>query len=278
MLRWVVASIISIVLLICIISIVLPLTTEPKQFAGNYSLPLDTLTRQWPSNKNWNIVSDSVGNKYMQVIGSNTLKVTYPQGSYIPSSPNRGGFQFYARPKTFPSQQITFTYRVMFPTGFDWVKGGKLPGLWIGNMGASGGKHMKDGSSFRVMWREGGAAEAYVYLPRQPNITMYQQPGYINNGPYGESLWRGQFAFRTDVWNNITLLLKVNTPGKADGIIALTINNITQRTDGVLWIDDKKQYKVSGLMMHTFFGGSDASWATPMEQNIYFRNFRVSNV
>lgn len=250
---------------------------KPVRFVGTYSLPIDTLTRQWPSNKDWNIVSDSIGNKYIQIIGSNTLKATYPQGSYIPSSPNRGGFQFYAQPKTFPSQQITFSYRVMFPTGFDWVKGGKLPGVYIGNKEASGGNHLKDGSSFRVMWRAGGVAEAYVYLPQQPNQIIYQQPGYVYNGQYGESIWRGQFTFRTNIWNNVTLSLKVNTPNKADGVMSLTVNNITRLVDGVLWIISKKQQTVNGLMMHTFFGGNDASWATPLEQNIYFRNFIVSN-
>lgn len=274
--RWIAAIIISVVMAICITSIVVQTRVEPS-FEGTSSLPLHSLTRKWPSNKDWNIVADSIGKTYIQVTDGKTLKVTYPAGSYNPSSPHRGGFQFYAQPKVFPAQQITFSYRVMFPSGFNWVKGGKLPGLWIGNMGANGGNHLQDGSSFRLMWRKAGEVEAYLYVPKQPNQTFYQQPGYVYNDEYGESLWRGEFMFRTNSWNNVTLFLQMNTPNNANGVIRLTINNATQEFTNMLWMQGTKQQTVNGLMMHTFFGGNDASWATPVEQNVYFRNFVVSN-
>lgn len=272
--------IICVVILICVVSLIMPTpkqNTRSSSVRDTINLPLQSLTTSWKSNKDWRIVSDSIGKGYIEIINGNILKATYPKGSYNPSSRFHGGFQFNAQPKVFPSQQITLTYQVLFPIGFRWVKGGKLPGLWIGNMGANGGNHLPDGSSFRVMWRANGEAEAYLYLPRQPNKTFYEQKGYVYNGQFGESLWRGQFTFETNAWNNVTLYIKVNTPNEANGVIGLTINNISQHIDNVLWIKNNKQQNVNGVMMHTFFGGNDESWATPVEQNVYFKNFVVSN-
>ena len=46
---------------------------------------------------------------------------------------------------------MTFSYKVFFPAGFDFVKGGKLPGLFAGRPGCSGGAARKDCFSTRFM-------------------------------------------------------------------------------------------------------------------------------
>jgi hypothetical protein len=240
-------------------------------------LRLENLTNQWPSNPDWNIVDDNIGRNYINVV-NNTLMATYPKGSYIPSSPVRGGFQFYAQPKIFPTREITFSYKLMIPRNFTWVKGGKLPGLWMGNIGANGGNHLQNGSSFRLMWRANGAVEAYLYIPKQSKKSFYKQPGYVYNDESGESLWRGLFTFQVNIWNKITLVAKMNKPQKADGSISLTINNIKRKFDGIIWMNSPSQQYINGLMMHTFFGGGDTSWATPREQSVSFKDFQVSNV
>ena len=57
----------------------------------------------------------------------------YPEGSYTFGHTPRGGFSFYAPgPEEVDlktAQEATFGYTVLFPEGFDWVKGGKIPGL-----------------------------------------------------------------------------------------------------------------------------------------------------
>jgi hypothetical protein len=56
-------------------------------------------------------------------------------------------------------------YSVYFPDNFDWVHGGKLPGLHGGNMHCTGDSDKPNGRncfSTRLMWREGGAG--YVTL------------------------------------------------------------------------------------------------------------------
>lgn len=58
----------------------------------------------------------------------------FPQGSINPAGDIKGGFGFYLTgPPGFAARLETatealFSYKVMFEDGFEWVKGGKLPG------------------------------------------------------------------------------------------------------------------------------------------------------
>lgn len=91
------------------------------------------------------------------------LRVTYPQGSY---SHETGGTQFINLWNTTDGSiwgTMIISYEVAFADGFDWIKGGKLPGLRAGldSTGCSGGNAAtgEDCFSNRVMWRGGGEGE-----------------------------------------------------------------------------------------------------------------------
>ena len=62
-----------------------------------------------------------------------SLEGFYPNGSYTFTHNPRGGFSFYAPgPEDVDlttAKEATFAYTVLFPEGYEWVKGGKLPGL-----------------------------------------------------------------------------------------------------------------------------------------------------
>jgi hypothetical protein len=53
------------------------------------------------------------------------LRVTYPKGSYNPSSFPVGGVGFYAKPINIPenAQIVNLTYQVYFPYQFEWKLG-----------------------------------------------------------------------------------------------------------------------------------------------------------
>ena len=59
----------------------------------------------------------------------------YPKGSINPKNSIPGGFGFYlAGPEGFrarlkPANEVLFSYSVMFDKDWDFVKGGKLPGI-----------------------------------------------------------------------------------------------------------------------------------------------------
>jgi hypothetical protein len=117
--------------------------------------------------QNLQFVADPFPNRPVPGLPANesgpVLQATYPQGSY---SHETGGSQFYNLWNTTDGskfQTMMVSYEVAFDTGFDWVKGGKLPGLRgsLNSNGCSGGNEPdgKDCFSTRVMWRKNGAGE-----------------------------------------------------------------------------------------------------------------------
>ena len=59
----------------------------------------------------------------------------YPQGSVNPSSDIPGGFSFYLSgskefaDKLETASEVVMSYRMMLQDGWEWKKGGKLPGI-----------------------------------------------------------------------------------------------------------------------------------------------------
>lgn len=162
--------------------------------------------------------------------GSSTpvFAVTYPAGSY---SHGTGGAQFYS---TFGNgfEAMLVSYDVGFDSSFDWVKGGKLPGVRGGPVidSCSGGREPTGSDCFstRLMWRADGAGEGeqvssinsgrtqklnmhvdvlwmnlvwrgkvYGYIPQQDSLCG--EDGTICNSDYGFSFGRGKFKWTTGI-------------------------------------------------------------------------------
>lgn len=213
------------------------------------------------------------------------IKIFYPKGSYSPSKLPVGGIGFFASPKKiFMTNEVTFKYQVYFDNTFDPNLGGKLPGLFIGKgtdkkdmVGASGGKHYNT-SSCRIAWRSNLTAEAYVYLPHNQHKNFYNIPNLILNPEYGHSLWRGLFKFYKYKWNDVSIRLKTNSFTDSipnyDGELEITINNVTQSFNQLLWRTDQ-EYNINAIIFETFFGGSQPKTATPNDTWSYFKNIII---
>jgi hypothetical protein len=96
--------------------------------------------------------------------GGKAFRVDYTPGQI---GPEKGGVGWrFPIGKTAVAQ---LTYTVRFAADFDWVKGGKLPGLSGGPANVSGGRPADgtNGFSARLMWRKDGRGEAYVYHKNQ---------------------------------------------------------------------------------------------------------------
>ncbi|GLB36907.1 hypothetical protein LshimejAT787_0311940 [Lyophyllum shimeji] len=230
---------------------------------------------------------------YVEAYGKDALKAHYPKGSYKPSAFPPGGFSFYAPgPASVDlsaAKEVTFGYSVMFPAGFDFVMGGKLPGIYGGDsdeaaVGCSGGRQDASCFSARLMWREGGQGELYTYLPPYTdsrfaaNEKQCEQPKSYCNPAYGASVGRGSFAFTCGEWTTVTQVVKLNTPGEADGVLQLFVGGKkVVHVDGLM-LRDSGQGRMRGLEMQTFFGGSSEDWATPKDQDVLFADFSVGVV
>ncbi len=63
-----------------------------------------------------------------------------------------GGFGFYADPVNLSlAKTVTLVYEVYFASQFNFVKGGKLPGLFGGQPSCSGGTNATDCFAARYM-------------------------------------------------------------------------------------------------------------------------------
>jgi hypothetical protein len=189
------------------------------------------------------------------------LEVTYPKGSIDPAATTApvGGAGF-VYPSPAPLFGGCLAYDVEFEPGLDFVKGGKLPGLYGGDA-PSGGADTSRGYSTRYMWRAGGAGEVYAYLPEK-------------KGVYGESISRGAWAFTPGQWQRLEQEVIVNHISVHDGVLRVWVDGrlVVDRSDMLYRVADN--VLVSGLMFSTFFGGHDPSWAPPRTQAAFFRNFQ----
>ncbi|MDI5934814.1 polysaccharide lyase [Halomonas kalidii] len=194
-------------------------------------------------------------------LGEPGLRVHYPEGTSSPGDDKEGGAGFYTEPAALAgAERACLTYRVRFEPGFDFVKGGKLPGLY-GGEAPSGGETAdgENGFSMRLMWREQGQGELYEYVVDQK----------------GTSVGRGSWTFPSGQWVTIEQEIVLNDPGEANGLARLWIDgqpvleqrDIVYRTTPELTID--------GLMFSTFFGGSGDEWRTPRDQYADFAAFRL---
>ncbi|GAA5938223.1 uncharacterized protein JCM15063_000670 [Sporobolomyces koalae] len=223
----------------------------------------------------WNVSSTASNIDFVQdpfeATQNLVLSVNYPAGT-------RDGTQFFMTPMQSGAnvQTAVLQYEVAFDTGFDFVKGGKLPGLYGSEKSAesicSGGNRQPSCFSARLMWRQRGSGEVYAYIPVYDGFC--RQSDVDCNDKYGISLSRGSFKFAAGGWTTITQLVSLNTPGFANGLLYLWANNtLALAQTGLVW-RTQSSVTLSKIMFSTFFGGSDSSWDSHGGR-AYFRNFEV---
>lgn len=196
-----------------------------------------------------------------------SMKVRYPKNSINPSSDDDhplGGAGFVAKLAPSGTTEACLRYHIRFEDGFEFMRGGKLPGLYGGDA-PSGGQSVDgtNGFSMRLMWRRDGEGEVYAYVANKRK-------------KYGESVGRGNWVFDTGRWIEVEQEIVLNDPDEADGIVRLWIDGrqVIEQSDIVYrTVDD---VAVDGLMFSTFFGGSSRKWASPKDQHIEFAGFELS--
>lgn len=199
-----------------------------------------------------------------------SLRVHYPASSASPAVARRdsvpiGGAEFRGRLGLPPYDRLRLSYHVRFSENFDFVKGGKLPGLYGGTANSGGDTpDGTDGFSARLMWRENGKGEVYAYLPTSEN--------------YGTSIGQGAWRFQPGRWHHVVQEIHLNQTGKANGKIQVWFDDelVVDRSDITFRSTD--QLKIDGIFFSTFFGGGDLSWATPEAVYTDFAEFKISEV
>ncbi|TNY18022.1 hypothetical protein DMC30DRAFT_381187 [Rhodotorula diobovata] len=201
----------------------------------------------------------------------------------------REGEQFSMRVPDLKARAQTaiLSYEVAFDPAFDFVKGGKLPGLYgstptaakggkKGHGLCAGGKHLATCLSARLMWRPDGLGEVYAYVPTYEGFCD-EREGVECDRAFGTSLGRGSWRFERGGWTTITQLVALNSaPNAANGLLALYVNHsLVYSHDHVLWRTDPT-LTLSSVLFSTFFGGGDESYDAPAGgTRSYFRRFET---
>ena len=194
------------------------------------------------------------------------------------ASARTGGFVF---DKSFTGvDQATLEYRVKFADNFVFATGGKLPGLGgastaKGNMpaGCTTNKSVNENAfSCRLMWRSN------TKQTRDPYLILYD---YLPNrkSKCGGSDELGNLKLKKGRWYKIRQYLKLNTPGKKNGIVRIYVDDklLLEKENVVFRLNGKSKVKINAVVMHVYRGGNrtDKWWQSKQNDHMFFDDFKV---
>jgi hypothetical protein len=205
---------------------------------------------------------------------SKVLRVKYPQGCVGPNdSPIGCGIQVkWNLPET--SDTMWVSYRIKFEEGFEFIKGGKLPGLCGGKCYTGGITPAQgDGWSARIMWRTGGKVVQYMYFTDQKAM-------YGDDMPWDEG--DPQRTFIPGQWHKVTTQVILNTipagttTGSKNGIVRSWFDGKLALEVDTLRLVDFPDQKIDIFYISTFHGGDNSTWAPTNDSYIRYDDFVIS--
>ena len=252
---------------------------------------LNACTLKTPGPQPWNVFKAAFPERMSIDEETDSLRIDYEKGKHGSSS----GAALFGNPfKSLPAESATLSYDIFLPDTWDWRICGKFPGISFGlseESHSSGGEwcDAKDPSgSFRLMWQnpenDGSALiKGYMYMaiPGGPMHAYKQQgPGFKEIGEgddrTGCSAWYrkgdGKMRAHKGQWNSFAFTVKMNTIGKKDGFLKMTVNGVTHAVDDIVWRVDNPNIKIRGLYFVSIFGGSGMQFAPRHDTHCLIRN------
>lgn len=225
--------------------------------AGPYTV--DQWKKDWPGCEYEDGLAEGRGSLALRE-GKPWLRVLYPKGS-VGADKGGAGWRF-----PFGTHEAAeLRYEVRFDEQFDFVKGGKLPGLCGGPKTITGGDAVNgmEGFSARVMWRKDGRGQAYVYHMHQPS-------------KYGDEFdFPEDFRFVPGRATAIRMQVTMNDAGKKNGTLRVWADEKLVVEKTTLQWRRGSTYGVDSILFNTFHGGSDASWGPSRDVWAEFSGFQV---
>ncbi len=197
--------------------------------------------------------------------GSAWLRIAYAAGKIGPDGGGCGWRWPYTAKLALSGE---LRYSVIFDKDFEFVRGGKMPGLCGGPKTITGGDAVNghEGWSARVMWRKDGRGQAYVYHMNQPR-------------KYGDEFdFPADFRFTLGQPIDIRMRVTMNTLGQRDGKLRVWVT-LPSSAERLLVDRPNMQWRaapqigVDSLLFNTFHGGSDDTWAPQQECHAMFGAF-----
>ncbi|MFK7736824.1 MAG: polysaccharide lyase [Pirellulaceae bacterium] len=255
-----------------------------EQFSGSQLYDEETWEQDWLEPA-W---EDGIREGRVSVIrgseayrGGASLAVTFPKGGV---GTKDGGAQWKLE-LPGPYTMVRLRYLVKFGSGFDFVRGGKLPGLAGGT--APTGNRTADGYngfSTRLMWRtpfEGTPGD-----PRQCTANMLTYSKHPGSGFDGEGrdedddYWtdkKGELIeIQSGRWYRVTQLVKMNSDGRSNGRMKCWLNGKLALDKRGIEFRKTRDFGVDVFYFSTFFGGGSEEWAPSKDEVIYFDEFDIT--
>lgn len=239
---------------------------------GPYTMSM--AKQDFPHPGDWYYGMDQGRGEIMNENGNKVLRVKYPRGCVGVNDPGACGIQIkWKLPE--PAKTMWLSYRIKFEEGFEFVKGGKLPGL-CGGKCYTGGKTPEcgDGWSARIMWRTGGKVVQYMYFTDQ--AATYGDDMKWNEGG-------AQRQFIPGRWHTVLTQVVLNdvpvgaSQGLKNGIVRSWFDGELAMEVDTLRLVDSANQKIDLFYISTFYGGSDSSWAPSKDNYIRYDDFWISS-
>lgn len=167
-------------------------------------------------------------------------------------------------------EEYIISYKIKFQDGFEWAKGGKLPGLGGGKVYAGGSNTANgDGWSFRPVW--------HYYEGVNNNKPFLSPYAYYVDQPkkYGDE-FGARYTISDNAWYNIWIHIKMNTGTNNDGKIHMKVNNSTVYYDSTFrWVTQDAGREIDELMWDIFRGGATSEYKASKDNYIYFDSFVI---
>lgn len=188
------------------------------------------------------------------------LEILYPKGSV---GPYEGGSQFVVNLP--PAEEYALEYDFMMLDGFDFRKGGKMPGLTSGGSRYTGGHKPDEGEgwSARFMWKEEGKLILYLY-----SVGM--------KGKWGDVHYLKTAPVEPGKWYTIKQRIRINTPGQEDGSIVAWVNGEEVLHLENLLLRKAPKGKIDTFYFSTFHGGNTPDWGPENDCRMLYDNFRIT--
>jgi hypothetical protein len=214
----------------------------------------------------WNMQAGSSPNGNVQIINDDAthksvMRANYPKGTIGPTSSH--GFTWYSWFST-KGEEIYFSYDVRFKPGFEWVLGGKIPGVVGGSVTSGQLPTSTSGFSSRLVWKSGGSLVFYLYYPDQTGI-------------YGDVYGFDGFNFETGKWYNLTMRIVLNSvingTANADGILEGYVDGILRFQKTGIRLRRSETIKIERMYLCSFFGGNTPEWGAAKDEWIDTDNY-----
>ena len=192
-----------------------------------------------------------------------SLKLRYPKG--ISSCKGKKRCIFWPVNLGTKLDKLYYGYRFKFEKDFEFVKGGKLPGI-SGGQPSKGGQapNGKDVWSVRMMWNGKGQLVQYVYHPDQP-------------GKYGDVMFfEGKEPIERGLWHTVQTYVELNTPGKKNGRIITWLDGKKVLNRENMRFRDIQGLEIDRFQFVSFFGGNGPDWAPTKDEFTYIDDVRLS--